>query len=225
LKIFPKPFGLYPILDLDHCKMKSIHPKSLIELWNSYPDYIPFFQFRAKSIPEKEYSEIYFSLMKLSVKLKIIVNDFWKFAIRENAFGFHLGKEDFETLSESEKELVKSSTLVKGTSSHSLTDLQNLTRINWDYSGIGPIFPTNTKSSEHPVLGVDFLKQARKFTEISLAPIGGISEINIESIFQSGNFFPASISAYSDEKRFRKCIAIFEKYLVPVESQSHNVKL
>ena len=208
---FPKSICLYPILDFDYCRQYSIRAESLIELWSSYKEFIIFFQFRGKSLSEDEYLKEYSRLRKKSPKLEIVVNDFWKLAIRENAFGFHVGKEDFENLSDNEREALQSSNLLKGASSHCESDLLELANWKWDYSGIGPIFPTNTKQTNRKELGLDFLKSAVS-AKIPLCPIGGISEDNLESIFQVGNFFPASISAFSDEKSFLKCISIIKKY-------------
>ncbi|MBE7411855.1 MAG: thiamine phosphate synthase [Leptospiraceae bacterium] len=222
MKNFSKPIGLYPILDLDYCTLNSIEPENLIELWESKSEYIPFFQLRGKSFSEKEYSDKYFYFLKKIKNLPIIINDFWKFAIREKAYGLHLGKEDFETLTRTEKEELFSSNIIKGTSSHSVSDLENLSPQDWDYSGIGPIFPTNTKRSDYPVLGAEFLNSAKLHSKIALAPIGGISENNLESVFFSGNFFPASISAFAKEKRFEKCISIIKKSLVQLERKTEN---
>ncbi len=208
---FPDSVGLYPILDYDYCKIHSISPEFLLDLWNSHKNYISFIQFRGKSLSESEYRKEYSNLRNKSPKLEIVVNDFWELAIRESAFGFHVGKEDFKSLSDKEKEALLSSSQMKGTSSHSESDLRDLANWRWDYSGIGPIFPTNTKQTDRKILGLDFLKSVVS-AKIPLCPIGGISEDNLESVFGIGNFFPASISAFSDEIRFLKCIGVIKKY-------------
>lgn len=211
---FPNSVGLYPILDFDYCKTHSIHAEFLIDLWSSHKNYIPFFQFRGKSLSEKEYEKQYSTIRKTSNVLQVIVNDFWELAIREESFGIHLGKEDFDDLSQQKKELLHSKNLLKGTSSHNQSELNELVQWNWDYSGIGPIFQTNTKLTKRETLGLHFLKSACALTKIPLCPIGGISNENLESIFQIGKFFPSSISSFSNKAQFLQCISIVEKYSI-----------
>ena len=107
-------------------------------------------------------------------------------------------------------------TILKGTSSHSLEDLRNLDQTLWDYSGFGPIFPTNTKKTNTPPLGVRNLELALNQTSIPLVPIGGI---NSENFFTLGNFFkitPASISMMANEKSLIKIVDFIRKSLHPV---------
>ncbi|MBP7280362.1 MAG: thiamine phosphate synthase [Leptospiraceae bacterium] len=202
---------------MDFCNTQNILLEDLIRLWENFPDCISFFQLRAKSISLSEYKALYNHLRTIFPNSKIIINDFWEFALEINAFGIHIGKEDFASLSTSQKALLKNAkTILKGTSSHSLEDLRNLDQTLWDYSGFGPIFPTNTKKTNTPPLGVRNLELALNQTSIPLVPIGGI---NSENFFTLGNFFkitPASISMMANEKSLIKIVDFIRKSLHPV---------
>lgn len=202
---------------MDYCKTQNILLEDLILLWENFPDCISFFQLRAKSISESEYKALYNQLMKFFPNSKIIVNDFWEFALEINAFGLHIGKEDFASLSTSQRSQLKNAkTILKGTSSHSLEDLRNLDQNLWDYSGFGPIFPTTTKQTNIACLGVRNLELAFNQANIPLVPIGGI---NSENFYTLGNFSkitPASISMMADRKSLIKIVDFIRKSPHPV---------
>lgn len=156
-----------------------------------------------------EYQLFYQDLLKENPGLQIIVNDYWEFAWEVSAFGIHLGKEDFLNLDKGDVEKFSKIPCIKGTSSHSLDDLKSLDLELWDYSGFGPIFPTQTKVSEYKTLGIEVLKQATQISQIKLVPIGGITMEHFPEILVSENVLPASISAFSEKENFKKIISYF----------------
>ncbi len=195
------PIGLYPILDIDYCKSKQIDPERLLKVWEEFPSIVDCFQIRAKNYSEKEVEKTWEDL-RVKSNLKIIINDHWKLSIRVGADGFHLGKEDYASLTESEKNQIRESTLWKGTSSHSIADLLSL-ESHWDYTGFGPIFTTNTKQTENIPLGKSILEKAIRITKVPLVPIGGIDIENFLSIAIPKLTKPAGISLFAQEKDFR----------------------
>jgi thiamine-phosphate pyrophosphorylase len=208
---------LYPILDFDFCQSQRIFLSSLIEYWKNFPDCISFFQLRAKSLSFTEYKNLYSELLQSFPDSKIIVNDFWELGLELNSFGIHIGKEDYLSMSNEEKKKLRSAEhILKGTSSHSIEDLQNLELEIWDYSGFGPIFPTSTKQTLNPVLGVEVLKKALLQTKIPLVPIGGISLENFISLFGFGKILPASISMLSNKKSLVKIVDFIRNHPQPV---------
>ncbi len=208
---------LYPILDFDFCQSQKISLNSLIQYWKNFPDCISFFQLRAKSLSLPEYKNLYSDLLQSFPDSKIIINDFWELGLEFNSFGIHIGKEDYLSLSQEErKNLQNAEYILKGTSSHSLEDLQNLGLEIWDYTGFGPIFPTSTKETTNPVLGVEILKNAILQTKIPLVPIGGISLENFISLFGFGKILPASISMLSNEKSLVKIVDFIRNHRKPV---------
>lgn len=208
--------GLYPILDIHYCERNRIDFLSLVKMWEDFPDLIDSFQLRAKSFSRKDLITVYEKLAGCT-RLPIIINDYWELAIELGAYGFHLGKEDYLALSDSQKKQIKDSEMVKGTSSHSLDDLMKLEPGLWDYSGFGPIFHTGTKKSTYRPLGTRLLREALEDFKISIVPIGGINSINFWSVAYGGECKPASISLFSDELMFPLIAKEFLKKLLLTE--------
>lgn len=221
LNIFQKG-KLYPILDFDFCKSQNIQMLNLIELWEKYSDCISFFQLRAKSLSAQEYEKLYSQILREFPNSKIVINDFWKFGLELNAFGIHIGKEDYSELSVREKEEIRmDKNVLKGTSSHSIDDLKNLEEGLWNYTGLGPIFETTSKKTNNPVLGTEIIKDAISISKIQIVPIGGINLENFISLFGYGKILPASISMMTYEKSLVKIVDFIRNYLKSVrESQS-----
>jgi thiamine-phosphate pyrophosphorylase len=159
---------------------------------------------RIKSKDDLGYLEIYLSLKKFS-NLNIIINDRWELALKENSFGLHLGKEDYESLENQAKIAIKNSSFIKGISSHSIEDIQNLENF-WSYSGIGPLFHTITKNSPYNPIGISNLSKISEISPLPLVAIGGISLENIKDIAGIKNVIPASISLFSQTENFSEIV-------------------
>jgi thiamine-phosphate pyrophosphorylase len=200
---------LYPILDYDFCNLHQIPIDSLPLTWELYSKTVPFFQLRAKSLRTSEYLELYKSIRKIT-KLPIIINDHLEIALQEKAFGIHIGKEDYSLLAQDMKRKLKATDFLKGTSSHSVKDLEELESF-WDYTGIGPIFPTNSKISPYPALGMEIIFTLAKDFKIPLVPIGGLTSSHIKELRDLPNVIPASISLFSDPAIFSKIVSIWHK--------------
>lgn len=183
--------GIYPILDVDFCQKHGFPLEMIVEQWQQIPA-ISYYQLRGKHLTEAQYEAIYLKLRR-QFSLPIIINDFWQIAISHRAFGLHLGKEDFRQLSQKEQGKIIAQKQYLGTSSHSLLDLQKLDSNIWDYSGIGPIFPTEQKVSQNAVLGVERLPEFAQISPVPLIVIGGITDANIQQIWQKGDFRIAAI--------------------------------
>jgi thiamine-phosphate pyrophosphorylase len=205
VEIFSNP-GLYPILDYDYCLIQKIDLFRLPEVWEKYPSQVKFFQFRGKTLSDEDYEKIYLELNKKFYNLPIIINDKWEIALKNKAFGIHLGKEDWENLNITNKLKIQSSNLLKGTSSHSISDILNLHKDVWDYTGLGPVYSSTTKITERKSLGLEVVLKARLIINLPIVLIGGINEKNWNEIKQAGEFWLASISAFSDENIFKKLV-------------------
>jgi|LauGreDrversion4_1035100.scaffolds.fasta_scaffold46425_2 thiamine-phosphate pyrophosphorylase len=200
---------LYPILDFDFCNAHNIPFHTLISAWELYPRAISFFQLRAKSLSTSDYKNLYLSAKNKS-SLPIIINDHLDIALECNAFGIHIGKEDYENLNKSLKQELQDSSMLKGTSSHSQNDIECLEDF-WDYTGIGPLFPTSSKISSYPPIGIENLLCLTKISKIPLVPIGGINISHIYELTKIPNVVPASISLFSNIELFPKIVSIWHK--------------
>ena len=197
---------IYPILDIDYLTKNNTSYKEILDIWNKNSDLISFFQLRAKNLSFYQYKKLYKKIKELT-NLQIIINDNWKLALEEKIFGIHLGKEDWLNLKISEQKKIKELKLdYKGTSSHSLSDLFNLDKKVWNYTGFGPIYSTLNKKSDYPVLGIKNLKKAIKLNLIHLVPIGGINLSKYKKIIKLGILTPAMIGEVNDKKKLVKLL-------------------
>jgi thiamine-phosphate pyrophosphorylase len=64
-----------------------------------------------------------------------------------------------------------------------------------DYLGVGPIFPTATKTDAAPALGLEGLAQVRALSHHAIVAIGGIGLGNVQRTIQSGADGVAIVSA------------------------------
>ena len=64
-----------------------------------------------------------------------------------------------------------------------------------DYIGIGPVFPTGTKKDAAPVVGLDGLQRLLRNAPVPAVAIGGISEVNARSVYETGVQGIAVVSA------------------------------
>jgi thiamine-phosphate pyrophosphorylase len=81
-----------------------------------------------------------------------------------------------------------------GVSTHNLEQLRAADLTSADYIAVGPVFPTATKENPDPVVGIEFLRAARKTTRKPLVAIGGITVQSAGEVFRAGADSVAVIS-------------------------------
>ena len=199
---------IYPIFDFDYALKHGLCFKNIISMW-SKSHLIDFIQIRAKSLSFKSFACLYKEIQTFFPNLKIVLNDHWDLAIELNAFGFHIGKKDFESLTSENKKRIQNSLLFKGTSCHSLEDLYNLEDF-WSYTGLGPIFSTENKKNYKHTVGIKQLELIPIHFKIPIFLIGGINEINLKSILKINHFKIASISCLSYKEKLTKISKLYE---------------
>lgn len=143
-------------------------------------------QIRAKHCPARllfEESQRLVARFSGLPDMRIIVNDRPDIACLSGAAGVHLGQEDLPV--ERAREICGKGLWV-GVSTHSLEQLRDADATSADYIAVGPIFPTQTKERPDPVVGVEFLRQARQLTQKPLVAIGGITIESAEQVYRAG---------------------------------------
>jgi thiamine-phosphate pyrophosphorylase len=115
--------------------------------------------------------------------LKIIVNDRPDIATMSGAAGVHVGQDDLPV--EASRKICPSPLWV-GVSTHNLDQLRAANGTSADYIALGPIFATATKENPEPIVGLDFLRAARKLTRKPLVAIGGITVQSAGEVFRAG---------------------------------------
>jgi len=126
--------------------------------------------------------------------LKVVINDRPDIAVIAGAAGVHVGQEDLPV--EAARKVCPSPLWV-GVSTHNLEQLRAADRTSADYIAVGPIFATATKENPSPVVGLDFLREARNSTRKPLVAIGGITVQSAGEVFRAGANSVAVISDLS----------------------------
>lgn len=119
---------------------------------------------------------------------KFIVNDHVEFALRVNADGVHLGKEDMAP--EKARQLLGEDKIIGGTA-NTAEEIIELYRKGVNYVGLGPFRQTNTKQKLAPTLGLEGYHNIMNVLndhEIKLPVfgIGGIEPGDIEELSATG---------------------------------------
>ena len=136
-------------------------------------------------------------LMPASVPL--IINDHADVARAVGAAGVHVGQKD---LSPEDCRLVVGPDAIVGLSISNDDELSrpavdDVSRFSpaVDYIGIGPVFPTGTKKDAAPVVGLEGLRRLLETAPVPAVAIGGISEVNARSVYETGVSGIAVVSA------------------------------
>ena len=124
--------------------------------------------------------------------IKIIINDRVDIALAIKADGVHLGQDDLPV--EAARRLLGNDVII-GFSTHNLTQAQQAAGLPLDYLAIGPIFPTATKNSANPAVGLVGLTAIRRSVpRIPIVAIGGINGGNRAAVIAAGADAVAVIS-------------------------------
>jgi thiamine-phosphate pyrophosphorylase len=180
---------LYPVTDRHLSGLSLAEQVALLSEGGA-----PLIQLREKTDPPaKFYAEAKMALdIARERGVKIIINDRVDIALALRADGVHLGQEDLPP--EAARRILGSAALI-GFSTHNLEQAKRAASMPIDYVAIGPIFPTATKKSENPSVGLEGLRILRQtLGPIPIVAIGGITAQNIESVIEAGAHAAAVIS-------------------------------
>src|SRR5262245_58878700 len=111
-----------------------------------------------------------------------IVNDRPDIAILAEADGVHLGQEDLPL--QEARRLLGPDALI-GVSTHDAAQLERAILEGASYVGIGPTFPSATKTFE-ALAGLDFIRQAMESTTLPAFALGGITPENVDQVVAAG---------------------------------------
>ncbi len=150
-------------------------------------------QLRAKNLSSRQIYELaqVFTEMIRSVEaanralppVTFIINDRPDIAALTGAAGVHVGQTDLPV--QAARKICPIPQWV-GVSTHTIEQLRAADTTSADYIAVGPIFATASKENPDPVVGLDFLRTARKLTRKPLVAIGGITVQSAPDIFRAG---------------------------------------
>ncbi|WP_373653204.1 thiamine phosphate synthase [Schlesneria sp. DSM 10557] len=141
-------------------------------------------QSREKSLSDREWLQLARQLRAwtAAVGALLVINDRPDLAVLCDADGVHVGQEEF-TVAEA-RTIVGPERLV-GVSTHSVEQARQAVLEGADYLGVGPTFPSTTKSfSDFP--GLTLVREVSKEVSIPWFAIGGIGTGNVATVVGAG---------------------------------------
>ncbi len=145
---------------------------------------VDIIQLREKGMNDSELLAKARRVRQITSKMSVlfIVNDRPEIARLAAADGVHLGQDDLPV--REARRIIGADALI-GVSTHSMDQLRRAVWDGADYLGVGPVFPSKTKSfDEFP--GLEFVRQASAETSLPMFALGGISVQNLSQVLQTG---------------------------------------
>lgn len=151
-------------------------------------------QLREKRLSFREFVDLGRALKGLLVPLGVplLINDRVDVALAVEAHGVHLGQSDMPV--DLARQLLGGRAIV-GLSLERLDQLAEAERLDVDYYGVSPVFPTPTKADTGAAWGLDGLRLLRRATSRPLVAIGGINAANAGEVMRAGADGLAVVSA------------------------------
>jgi thiamine-phosphate pyrophosphorylase len=154
---------------------------------------VELIQLRAKNLSPRQFHDLSRALISglASQSVRVIVNDRPDIAAIAGAHGVHVGQEDLPV---ADARKICPPPQWVGVSTHNLEQLRAADLTSADYIAVGPVFLTATKQNPDSVVGIEFLRAARKITRKPLVAIGGITVESAGDVFRAGADSVAVIS-------------------------------
>ena len=146
---------------------------------------VRFFQVREKSLPDPLLHEQLLQIKQLCQRFgaQFLINDRVDLALSVQADGVHLGQSDLPV--EVARGRLGEKALI-GLSTHTPDQFHQAQNRDIDYVAIGPIFPTSTKQSEYPPLGIEPVQDLVAAAGHPVVAIGGIHLGNAAGLWKAG---------------------------------------
>ena len=179
---------LYAILDPEQTKGRATEAV-LHELLEGG---VKLLQLRVKTMIAADFCRLACTTRTLtrSYDCRLIVNDRMDVALACDADGVHLGQEDLPL--HAVRKLMGDRII--GISTHNIEQAKAAEEGGADYIGFGPMFGTTTKETGYTARGLEMLRPIREAVSIPIVAIGGITEDNVNGVWQAGADAAAIIS-------------------------------
>ena len=170
----PKRLGLYGVMpDADWVKRMVDAEIPTVQLRFKSEDRRKVLKQIRESVKAVQYS-----------KTLLFINDHWREAIDEEAYGVHLGQEDLEIAN---LDAIREAGLRLGLSTHGYAEMVYADQYCPSYIAMGAVFPTNLKRMPTAPQGLGRLYQyAKLLSNYPLVAIGGIDQDSIPAVAKSG---------------------------------------
>ena len=181
----PVPFrlGLYPVVD------------SVAWIERLLAAGVQTLQLRIKDKQEDEVEADIVAAIALGRRYnaRLFINDYWRLAIKHQAYGVHLGQEDLET---TDLEAIRAAGLRLGVSTHDDMEIDVALAASPSYIALGHVFPTQTKQMPSAPQGLEQLaRHIERLADYPTVAIGGISLERAPAVLATGVGSIAVVSA------------------------------
>ncbi|WP_159567693.1 thiamine phosphate synthase [Budvicia diplopodorum] len=190
-----KKLGLYPVVDT----------LEWIELLLNTG--VTTIQLRIKNQKESDVEAIVQRAIALGKRFnaRLFINDYWRLAVKHQAYGIHLGQEDLLT---ADLKAIHRAGLRLGVSTHDDDELARAVAVRPSYIALGHIFPTQTKDMPSTPQGLAELKRhVATIPDYPTVAIGGISIDRVNDVLACGVGSVAVVSAITQAQDWRKATA------------------
>ncbi len=173
---------------------------------------ITMFQLREKgadALKGEAYENFAIACQRLCKQYDVpfIINDDVELAIKLRADGVHIGQDD-ENAAQVKKRI---GSMLLGVSAHTEEEVQQAIANGADYVGVGPIFPTKTKLDAKAPAGTEILQHfSKKFLNLPIVAIGGITEQNAQQVLSAGADGVAVISTICDSPNRMQTVTLLK---------------
>ncbi len=138
-------------------------------------------------------------------RARLFINDYWRLAIRYQAYGVHLGQEDLDV---ADLDAIHRAGLRLGLSTHDDAELDRALVEQPSYIALGHVFPTQTKKMPSSPQGIKELKRhVSRLPGISTVAIGGISLERAPAVLETGVGSIAVVSAVTQAADWQSATA------------------
>ncbi len=181
----PVPFrlGLYPVVD------------SVVWIERLLSAGVRTLQLRIKDKRDDEVEADIIAAIALGrrYQARLFINDYWRLAIKHDAYGVHLGQED---LQDTDLQAIRAAGLRLGVSTHDDMEIDVALAAKPSYIALGHVFPTQTKQMPSAPQGLTQLaRHIARLADYPTVAIGGISLERAPNVLATGVGSIAVVSA------------------------------
>ena len=191
----PFRLGLYPVVD------------SVAWIERLLAAGVRTIQLRIKDKRDSEVEDDVVAAIALGRKYdaRLFINDYWRLAIKHQAYGVHLGQEDLET---TDLSAIRNAGLRLGVSTHDDMEIDIALAARPSYIALGHVFPPQTKQMPSAPQGLDQLAQhIQRLGVYPTVAIGGISLERAPAVLATGVGSVAVVSAITQAADWRQATA------------------
>lgn len=191
----PHKLGLYPVVD------------SVAWIARLLEAGVTTIQLRIKDLPDEQVEADIAAAIALGKRYqaRLFINDYWRLAIKHDAYGVHLGQEDLDT---TDLAAIHRAGLRLGVSTHDDVELARAIAVKPSYIALGHIFPTQTKDMPSEPQGLaELQRHIAGLSDYPTVAIGGISIDRVPAVLACGVGSVAVVSAITQAADWRAATA------------------